>query len=163
MQILRYLTLAAAMVAMPIHAQSRAPAAAPGPQPIPRAAFLQNMDSDFTKIDSNHDSKVTKPEIEAFQRANAMQQILLRNRQIFAELDKDHSGQLSAAEFAQFHADPPPPNAAPMLQQFDANRDGAITQIEFRAGTLANFDRLDTNKDGVVDAAEMKAGGIGRK
>jgi Ca2+-binding EF-hand superfamily protein len=48
-----------------------------------------------------------------------------------------------------------------MLQHFDANKDGVISQVEFRAGTLANFDRLDVNKDGVVDAAEMKTGGIG--
>jgi Ca2+-binding EF-hand superfamily protein len=129
-------------------------------QPLPRAIFLQNMDADFARMDANHDGKLTKQEIEVYQHAQAMQEIMLRNRQIFAELDKDHSGQLSPEEFAQFHAQPPPANATPMLQKFDANRDGAITQIEWRAATLANFDRLDTNKDGVVDAAEMKAGGI---
>jgi Ca2+-binding EF-hand superfamily protein len=84
-----------------------------------------------------------------------------RNQAIFAQLDANHDGQLSAQEFAAFHADPAPPNAAPMLQHFDANHDGAVTIVEFRAGTLANFDRMDTNKDGVVDAGEMKAAGIG--
>ena len=41
----------------------------------------------------------------------------------FAQLDTDHNGQLSPAEFAQFHAQPVPPNAAPMLQKFDADFD----------------------------------------
>ncbi len=50
-----------------------------------------------------------------------------------------------------------------MLQHFDTGKDGAITQIEFRTGTLANFDKLDVDKDGVVSAAEMRSGGIIKK
>jgi Ca2+-binding EF-hand superfamily protein len=158
--------MATVILATPAAAQTRLaapPAQAPGPRPIPRATFLQNMDSDFSKMDANHDGKVTKLEIEAFQTANARLQIEARNRQIFAALDTDHNGQLSPAEFARFTAQPPPPNSAPMLRQFDTNRDGAITQLEFRTGTLANFDRLDADKDGVVSAAEMRAGGIVKK
>jgi Ca2+-binding EF-hand superfamily protein len=47
-----------------------------------------------------------------------------------------------------------------MLQRFDSNHDGVISLVEYRAGTLANFDKLDTDKDGVVTPAEMKAGGL---
>jgi Ca2+-binding EF-hand superfamily protein len=142
-------------------------AAVPAPnasaaQPIPRAVFLKNMDADFARMDANHDGKVTKEEIEASERATAMRQVMARNQEIFRELDTDHNGQLSPAEFAQFHAQVPPANGTPMLQHFDANHDGVISQVEFRAGTLANFDRLDTDKDGVVTSAEMKAGGIGK-
>ena len=147
-----------AITAAPLSAQAPKPAA---PAPLPRATFLDNMNGDFAKMDANHDGKLSKEEIEASQRANAMQQIMARNRQIFAELDTNHDGMLSPDEFARFHAEPAPPNAAPMLQQFDTNHDGVISLIEFRAGTLANFDRLDTNHDGVVDASEMRAGGIG--
>ena len=114
-------------------------------------------------MDSNHDGKLVKAEIEASQHAAAMQEIMRRNAAAFAELDRDHNGQLSPAEFSQFHATPPPPNAAPMLQQFDTSKDGAISLVEFRAATLANFDRLDTDKNGVVSAAEMRAGGILKK
>jgi Ca2+-binding EF-hand superfamily protein len=166
--LIRLTFLLAVAVATPAVAQS-APAkaaakpAVPAAQPIPRATFLQNMDGDFGRMDANHDGKVTKQEIEASQQAGAMREIMARNRSIFVQLDKDHNGQLSAQEFSAFHANPPAPNATPMLQHFDANRDGTITQVEFRAGTLANFDRLDVNKDGVVDAAEMKAGGIIKK
>ena len=156
--------VAAAIFATGASAQSKP--AAPQPQaaqPIPRAVFLKNMDADFARMDANRDGKVTKAEIEATQRAKAMREIMARNQQVFRELDKDHNGQLSPAEFAQFHAQPPAANGAPMLKQFDSNHDGAIGQIEFRAGTLANFDRLDVDKDGVVTASEMKAGGITKR
>jgi Ca2+-binding EF-hand superfamily protein len=132
-----------------------------GPPTIPRAAFIDNMNGDFAKMDANHDGMLSKQEIENWQRANAMQEIMARNHAIFLQLDTNHDGQLSPQEFAQFHGDPPPSNAAPMISHFDTNHDGVISIVEFRAGTLANFDRLDTNKDGVVDPAEMKAGGIG--
>ena len=49
-----------------------------------------------------------------------------------------------------------------MLSRFDANKDKAISLIEYRGGTLMNFDRLDTDKDGVVSPAEMHSVGIGR-
>lgn len=118
------------------------------------------MNAEFAKMDANHDGKVSRQEIEAYQHATAMAEIAARNRTIFAQLDTNHDGQLSPEEFAKFHVEPAPPNAAPMLQQFDSNHDGAIDLIEFRTGTLANFDRLDTDKDGVVSPAEMRAGGI---
>ena len=153
--------------AMPVAAQTapaaKAPAQAPAAPSIPRATFLANMDSDFAKMDSNHDGKIVKAEIEASLRASAMQEIMRRNRATFGQLDTDKNGQLSAAEFSQFHADPPPPNATPMLQHFDTNKDATISQVEFRAGTLANFDKLDSDKDGIVSAAEMRAGGIIKK
>ena len=52
------------------------------------------------------------------------------------------------------------PNAAPVLAQTDTNRDGQITMVEYRAGKLANFDRMDSDKDGIVSVAEMKAAGV---
>jgi Ca2+-binding EF-hand superfamily protein len=137
------------------------PKAPPAPAPLPRATFLDNMNRDFDAIDANHDGKLSRQEIENWQRASATREILARNHAIFMQLDTNHDGQLSPEEFSRFHAEPPPPNATPMLQHFDTNHDGVISIVEFRAGTLANFDRLDANKDGVVDAAEMKAGGLG--
>lgn len=135
--------------------------ASTGGAPIPRSTFIDNMNADFSKIDTNHDGLLSKQEIENWQRANEMAEIMARNHAIFLQLDTNHDGVLSPEEFAKFHADPPPPNAAPMLSRFDTNHDGVISLVEFRAATLANFDRLDTNHDGVVDAAEMKAGGLG--
>ena len=155
---------ACAVLAVPLAAQpSKSPnsaVAAPGPQPIARAAFIANMDAEFARMDANHDGKLTKQKIEAYLHAKAMQQIMARNRSIFDALDTNHDGALSREEFARFHAEPPPPNATPFLQKFDLNHDGVVTLVEYRTVTLANFDRLDTDKDGVVTPAEMKAGGI---
>jgi len=47
--------------------------------------------------------------------------------------------------------------ASANLGRFDADKDGSITQDEFRAPTLTNFDRLDKNKDGSLSVAEQKA------
>lgn len=153
------LLLAGALLAAPVFAQPRrAPA---GPPPLPRETFLSNMNADFAAMDTNHDGKLTRAEIEAWQQRQAEQQIMARNRALFQALDTNHDGMLSPEEFSKFHENPPPPNATPMLQHFDTNRDGVISIIEFRAGTLANFDKLDTNHDGVVDANEMRAGGLG--
>ena len=46
------------------------------------------------------------------------------------------------------------------MEGWDANRDGSVTLVEYRAGKLVNFDRMDTDKDGIVSAAEMRAAGI---
>ena len=40
---------------------------------------------------------------------------------------------------------------------FDLNRDGSVTLVEYRTAKLVNFDRMDSDKDGVVSPAEMKA------
>lgn len=152
-----FLLAAVALAAAPAPAQ---PPRAAAPPPIPRATFIDNMNADFARMDTNHDGKLSRAEIEAWQQKQAAAEIMARNHAIFVQLDTNHDGQLSPEEFSRFHAEPPPPNATPMLQRFDTNHDGVISEVEFRAGTLANFDRLDTNKDGVVDAAEMKAGGV---
>ena len=156
------LGLASPVIAQATKSPPRPAPAAPAPPSIPRTTFIANMNSEFGRIDANHDGKATRQEIEAFQRASALQAMQARNRAIFNQLDTNHDGQLSPAEFARFTASPPAANAAPLLQRFDTNHDGVISEVEYRAGTLANFDRLDADKDGVVSPAEMRAGGIGR-
>jgi Ca2+-binding EF-hand superfamily protein len=83
-----------------------------------------------------------------------------RVQALFSQLDADHNGQLSAAEFGKMAAAPPPPNPAAILGPADFNRDGQVTLVEFRTLKLANFDRMDADKDGVVSVAEMKAAGL---
>ena len=131
-------------------------------QPIARATFIANMDAEFRKMDADKNGIVTRAELEGFERAISVLDIQKRNRALFAQLDTDRSGQISATEFARFQTAPPPPNVGPKMAKFDANRDKRIGLVEYRAGTLANFDRLDADKDGYVSAAEMAAGGIGR-
>ncbi|HEU4704107.1 MAG TPA: hypothetical protein VFS45_00125 [Sphingomicrobium sp.] len=152
-------TAARPVATAPRPAARVAPAAA---QPIPRATFLANMDAEFRKMDSDKNGTATRLEIEQSQRAAGSAQAHNRLRARFAELDTDRNGQLSLAEFGRLLPPPAPPNAAPILSRFDLNRDNNVSLIEYRTGTLANFDRLDADKDGIVSAAEMKAGGIGK-
>src|SRR4051794_21655174 len=59
----------------------------PQADPIPRTLFISNMDTEFRRMDADHDGIVTKKEIEAFQHAQSLAQAQLRNRQLFAGLD----------------------------------------------------------------------------
>jgi Ca2+-binding EF-hand superfamily protein len=131
-----------------------------GPKPIARAQFIVSMDGEFRKVDADKNGQLTAAEIEQFQKAQAVAGAQARNRTQFAELDTDKNGQLSPAEFAKLVAPPTAANAQPVLARMDGNRDSQVSLTEYRAATLANFDRLDTDKNGTVSPAEMKAGGI---
>lgn len=158
------LCLLVSLSAAPGAAQTKpAASATAAPKPIPRANFIVTMDGEFKKADANNDGQLTKAEIEALQRAQAVAAATQRARAAFAALDTDKNGQLSYEEFARLaSARPPEVNAQPMIASMDSSKDGKISLIEHRAATLANFDRLDTDKDGIVTPAEMKAAGIAR-
>ena len=146
----------------PVTAQSAKPAQAQG-VPIPRATFLSNMDIEFKKMDSDRDGTLSRKEIETYQTSQIIAAAEARKRALFAALDTDRNGVLSQAEFMRFPSNEQAPNAGPMIARFDTNRDAKISLVEYRAGTLANFDALDADKDGVVTPAEMRAGGIPAK
>lgn len=148
-----------ALIAAPTLAQS--PPQAQAAQPIARAVFISNMDSEFRKMDADKDGRVTAIEMQQFRHAVSVTQGQERNRRLFAQLDADRNGQISPAEFARMVVPVSAPNVAPQMARFDLDRDKAISLVEYRTGTLANFDKLDTDKDGYVSVAEMKAGGIG--
>ncbi|MCL6741180.1 hypothetical protein LZ518_08560 [Sphingomonas sp. RB56-2] len=160
------IALFGAMSAGTAHSQQKAAVApAPAPavqQPIARAQFIREMDTEFNKIDADKNRQLSRIEIDQFQKLQAIAQAQSRNRSLFAQLDADRNGQLSQAEFAKLTPPPPTAGAQQMLTRMDSNRDNQVSQIEYRASTLVNFDRLDADKDGYVSPAEMKAGGIGR-
>lgn len=81
--------------------------------------------------------------------------------ELFKELDTDHNGQLSAAEFSKtreaMHSDTMHTfMKTQMFTRLDKNADGALTKDEFPpfAQRLA---AMDTNADGTVTQSEMKA------
>lgn len=133
----------------------------PASPPLARNDFIRSMDIEYSKMDADKNGQLTRAEIEQFQRSSAVAQSRRRNQALFAALDADRNGQVSAAEFARLPSGPPRVDATGLLR-FDTSRDGGVSLIEHRAGTLANFDRLDSDKNGSVTPAEMKAQGIGR-
>lgn len=127
---------------------------------VARTVYIKTMDQEFGKMDADKNGQVTRAEVEAFQRADAVARSASRARAIFTQLDSDRNGQLSFAEFAKTQSGTPPVNAQPFFTGFDANKDGRVSLVEHRAGKLTYFDRIDTDKDGVVTVAEMKAAGV---
>ena len=67
-----------------------------------RADFLKDINADFAKMGIPITMGATAAEVEAWQRGNAMREVLARNQQLFRDLDKNHNGQLSEVEFGKF-------------------------------------------------------------
>jgi Ca2+-binding EF-hand superfamily protein len=128
-----------------------------GASDLPRATFITTMDSEFRRRDGDSDGKVTRIELERFEASAALSAARLRNRELFSRLDADRNGALSQIEFMGMLGTPATPDVGPQMLRLDANRDQFVTLIEYRATTLANFDRLDADHDGVVTATEMRA------
>jgi len=158
-----YVLFAAAMsvLGIPALAQKTPPAQPRGPEPVTRNAYAGTVETNFARMDTNHDGIVTKAELGAEQQHNVdlvksrlTQQMLAK----FKQLDTNKDGQLSFQEFA---AATPAVKVAETtdqtLQSLDSNHDGKVTLAEFRAIQLAKFDRADANHDGTVTPAEAQA------
>jgi Ca2+-binding EF-hand superfamily protein len=149
----------AASGAAPTQAQKPVTVAAP-PSPITRAQFLNQLNSGFAAIDTNHDGSLSLAEIQAGQQRDLAKVQAAARAKLeaqFRQLDTNHDGQLSLAEFqaiASVRANSTPQQ---ILQQFDANHDGKVSAAEFNAPRLRQFDAADTNHDGVVSPAEAAA------
>ena len=156
--------LAAAMAAGPLMAQEAAkPAAAEEAKPVSRTELSDQLNADYADLDADKDGKVTGDEIKArlLRKAEADIAVLKKARdEAFAKLDTNADGTISRAEFdarAQLPTIKDPTEMANSnLSRFDADKDGSITQDEFRAPTLNNFDKLDKDKDGRLSLAEQK-------
>lgn len=145
-------------------AQEAAKPAAEEAKPVARTELSDELNADYADLDTDKDGKVTEEEIKArlVRKAEADLTVLRKARdEAFAKLDTDSNGSISKAEF---EARAPLPvikdateRANANLTRFDADKDGSITQDEFRTPTLANFDKLDRNKDGTLSVAEQKA------
>ena len=156
---LALIALMASATIVPATAQT-APAANT-PQPIPRTAFMQRIDSVFVAADANKDGFADRAELESVQMKDltARKAFVLKQRETaFKSLDKDNNGSLSLAEFnAVVLAQPIKTDTAAVLGRFDTNKDGKVSLAENRAPALAQFDRVDTNKDGSLSVAEQRA------
>jgi Ca2+-binding EF-hand superfamily protein len=160
-------TTAAALIALlsvPALAQEGAKPAAEEARPVSRTELSDQLNADYADLDTDKDGKVTGDEIKArlVRKAEADLAVLKKARDdAFAKLDTNSDGSISRAEFdakAQLPTIKDPTELATSnLGRFDADKDGSITQDEFRAPTLSNFDKLDKDKDGRLSLAEQKA------
>lgn len=118
------------------------------------------MDAEFARRDADKNGIVSRAELEQFERATAQALAHDQNRRLFAKLDTDRNGSLSAAEFAAVVGPVTFQDVSLQMKRLDKNQDQQVTPIEYRAATLAGFDRLDTNLDGVVTGEEMRAANL---
>ncbi|MCK0150647.1 EF-hand domain-containing protein [Marivita sp. S6314] len=82
----------------------------------------------------------------------------------FARLDTDGDGLLTAEELAAGGQDRATRKAARMIERLDSNDDGMLSEaeIEARRDPSRMFDRLDANDDGVVSEEEFAEARMGR-
>jgi Ca2+-binding EF-hand superfamily protein len=125
------------------------------PQDLPRSNYIQLMDAEFRRKDTDGDGTVTRMELQLFERKEAASKAIANNRSTFSRLDVDRNGFISPEEFLALAANPSVPDVWIKMQRFDLNRDEAITIVEYRTATLVNFDRLDIDKDGVITNSEL--------
>lgn len=127
---------------------------------LPRAMFIATMDGEFRRRDGDGNGVIARAELERFEVTAAFATAQIQNRELFLRLDADRNGAISPGEFAALVAAPAAVDVSAQMLRFDPNRDQQVTLIEYRAATLAGFDRLDADHDGVVTAAEMRAGNV---
>lgn len=120
-----------------------------------RADFIKLMDAEFRKRDSDGNGQASRKEVEDFTKRNAITQAQDQNWALFQRLDVDRNGAVSSAEFTALISVPSFIDVSAEMGRFDSNRDQAISLVEYRTSTLANFDRMDADKDGVLTAVEL--------
>jgi hypothetical protein len=80
----------------------------------------------------------------------------------FAQMDRNHDGFVSPAEFQTYRAAQPKGGGAQIgritkhwFERADGNRDGRVTVVEAQARPLRFFGMADLNKDGVASIREQ--------
>ena len=107
------------------------PALAQAPMgPISRSDYIARGKAQFEATDTNHDGALTKDELGAVmtgQMGSALPPNMLDG--IFASLDTDHDGKVTAAEAEKLRSD--------RFDRADANHDGTLTPEEMEAARAA--------------------------
>ena len=167
MKTVQYMTMALvafSFAAAPAMAVEKAPAAkdkavkaSPASAGISRDEYSKRGDNEFAAIDGNKDGQIDATEISKFGQSSTLARATAQNKAVFAKLDVDKNGAISAQEFAALVPKNFRVDARPMIAELDSNKDGKVSAAEFRAGRAAQFAKADSNKDGVISSDEAKA------
>jgi Ca2+-binding EF-hand superfamily protein len=102
--------------------------------PVTKADYMARGKAQFDAADANHDGVLTKEELTAVmtaQMGSAPPQQMIDT--IFAAMDTDHDGKVTAAEAEKLRGD--------RFDQADANHDGTLTAEEMEAARAAAMAR----------------------
>jgi Ca2+-binding EF-hand superfamily protein len=94
--------------------------------------------------DVDHDSKITREELEA------------GLRQYFKQADTNHDGKLDPDEVAAANQRRIALDGTAAIPLIDWNHDGYVDFNEFASGVRSEFEQLDLDGDGVVTLDELK-------
>lgn len=115
-----------------------------GLAPTPgRAAGAFRLDPLLNALDTNHDGMISAGEIAA-----ATASLLT--------LDKNADGEITADEM-RVRQQTPEERADHMLDEWDTNKDGRVSQAEAPERMVSQFGSIDKNGDGFLDREELIA------
>lgn len=107
-----------------------------------KAGGIMRLDPVLNALDADHDGVISGSEIAAAPTA-------------LQALDADHDGVVSVAEL-RVRQMTPAERAAHVLEEFDSNRDGKLSQEEAPDGLRPRFAGADVNHDGMLDGGELQ-------
>ncbi len=106
-----------------------------------KAAGMMRLDPVLNALDADHDGVLSASEIAAAPTA-------------LAALDADNDGVVEAAEM-RVRQQTPAERTAHVLDEFDTNHDGSLSQEEVPDGMRPRFAGADANHDGFLDRDEL--------
>ncbi|MBU2982922.1 EF-hand domain-containing protein [Lentibacter algarum] len=123
--------------------------AAVGGQAVAAGAKGEGRHMNFEQLDTNSDGKLSQEELKA------------GGDQRFTQSDSNNDGKITKDEAVAKAGERAGQRFDKMLEKFDADKDGALTQDEIRAGKREArmekmFKRADTDNDGFISEEEMK-------
>ncbi|NTZ43885.1 hypothetical protein G7A66_12475 [Altererythrobacter sp. SALINAS58] len=158
---MRKQTIALSAAILSLAATGSIAVAQTGDKTLTRAEAQTRASTAFDRMDANNDGRLDQADRAARQNAR------------FDRIDTDGNGSLSREEFAAMrsarggemregrrgkrHGGWARMGGRGMMQNVDANGDGAITKAEFTAQAMTRFAAADADNDGTVTAPERKA------
>ncbi|MBW4329401.1 EF-hand domain-containing protein [Stakelama sp. CBK3Z-3] len=146
---------------------------------VTRQEAIAASDAMFARMDTNHDGQLSADELKMGRHHRGGRHHRMdpeRKKAMMEKFDTNKDGQLSDAEKQAARAamkehrqarngDRKGPEGRPdkgqrqarMMARVDTDKNGSISQAEFRAAAMQRFAKADANNDGRIDKAEREA------